>query len=73
MPAVTDYWPEDSHRVERMTVVLLVLVALLFVGAMGLMALRDHRAEERCERLGGQTWDSGQHCTLGGRVVSTRD
>jgi hypothetical protein len=55
------------------SVVGVVAFCVLFTGFMVFLAVRDTRAEDRCEAMGGQTWDSGKHCVLGDpRVVSTR-
>lgn len=45
---------------------------VFFGGGMILMAVFDHTATNRCHKLGGQTYDSGTHCTIGGQTVSTR-
>lgn len=51
-----------------------VLVGLVFVASIVFFAYRDGRAVDRCEALGGQTWDSGQHCAIGvDRVVDTHN
>ncbi len=65
-PGWRDPWPWTAG---------VLLAGALFVFGMWAfttMAVRDHRGRQRCERLGGQTWDSGRHCVVGGEVVSTR-
>lgn len=59
-------------RFETVIFVFAMLAFVFFMGAMVFMGIRDHKAEVRCHNLGGQTWDSGTHCTIGGRVVNTR-
>lgn len=50
-----------------------VFVTIVFVAAVAFFGWRDHQAVQRCEALGGETWDSGEHCVLGNpEVVSTR-
>jgi hypothetical protein len=49
-----------------------VLVSLAFFAFLVFLAVRDTRASDRCEDIGGQTWDSGKHCVIGGKIVSTR-
>jgi hypothetical protein len=56
----------------RGSLLLRALIIVVFIGGMGLMAVRDHHATARCHQLGGQTYDSGKHCIIGGRTVSTR-
>lgn len=59
--------------VSRVFVVgVIVMLVAVFVGGIGLMAWRDHEGTIRCHHIGGQTYDSGSHCVVGGRTVSTR-
>lgn len=55
-------------------VFLAVFGAVLTIAAVVFFGWRDSRAVDRCEAMGGQTWDSGQHCVIGEyRVVDTHD
>jgi hypothetical protein len=59
---------------RRSLIAIVLAVALLFISNIVFLAWRDNRAVDRCEALGGQTWDSGQHCAIGvDRVVDTHD
>ena len=64
---------EDSPWRNPVVWLGLFLATVFMVGCVG-FAWRDHRATERCHDLGGVTWDSGQHCTIGvDRVIDTHN
>ena len=50
----------------------LTLVTVAILGGVLYLSHRDAEATERCLQIGGQTWDEGHHCVIGGKVVSTR-
>jgi hypothetical protein len=63
-----------DRRYQALRYGALAAAVALFAAAMGFFTWRDHRAVDRCEALGGVTWDSGQHCVIHPeRVVDTHD
>lgn len=59
----------SSLRIYLPMVGFVIVMLALFT----LVGVKDHRSVQRCESMGGQTWDSGMHCVLGNpEVVSTR-
>jgi len=64
----------EEKRFRWFMRIAVVGVVLLFAGAIAFFIWRDSRAVDRCEAMGGQTWDSGQHCAIGvDRVVDTHN
>ena len=51
---------------------ILLIVLLLFVGGLVFFQVRDNAAIARCHTIGGETYDQGAHCVIGGKTVSTR-
>ncbi|QAU06780.1 hypothetical protein HWC06_gp75 [Gordonia phage Duffington] len=43
----------------------------LFIAFLVFMIIRDQSAIDRCQQMGGQTWDQGQHCVIGNYIVTT--
>lgn len=48
------------------------VLAAAFIAFIVLMDRRDRAAEDRCHAIGGDTWDYGEHCVIGGAVVNTQ-
>ncbi|WNT45150.1 membrane protein [Gordonia phage OlgasClover] len=42
----------------------------LFIAFLVFMIMRDQSAIDRCQQMGGQTWDQGQHCVIGNYIVT---
>lgn len=55
-------------------ILIIVAVGAAFIVTVGIFANKHNRdATQRCEAVGGVTWDSGSHCILGDfRTINTR-
>lgn len=56
----------------RWVVLGFIVLIIAYTVAITVMLVQDDRAESRCHQLGGRTYDSGEHCTVGGITRSTR-
>ena len=66
--------PYRANHAKRFSsvVVVLSLLGVVFFGFMIAKAVQDRNAIRRCHALSGHTYDSGKHCTIGGRQVKVR-
>ena len=49
-----------------------LLVFALIAAGLAFFQVRDNAAIDRCHSIGGETYDQGLHCVIGGKTVSTR-
>lgn len=48
---------------------LIAFVTVAVIAFVVLLTAKDNKAIEKCDALGGQTWDQGAHCVLDNTVV----